>query len=90
MEYFRDYLWKINYSNSIHVSTPEFVVNPYKVYIGPGNNFHLIKSLMKKRFWWTIVEKTEDKNMSDINFVWTQLKQNIFYPNQSSFIEEQS
>lgn len=38
--------------------------------------------MMKKRFWWIITEKPEDRNMKDINFVWTQLKQNNYFKNQ--------
>jgi hypothetical protein len=32
----------------------------------------LIKSLIKRRFWWTIV----DKPTEDVNFIWNQLKSN--------------
>lgn len=46
----------------------------YKFYIGRGNNSMLIKSLMKRRFWWTIEE-----DYRKANFVWTQLKINQFY-----------
>ena len=34
----------------------------------------LIKSLMKRRFWWTQVD-----DPMQANFVWTQLKINNFY-----------
>jgi len=33
-----------------------------------------VKSLLKRRFWWT----AED-DYKKANFVWTQLKQNNFY-----------
>ena len=26
----------------------------YKAYVGPGNNGKLIKSLIKRRFWWVL------------------------------------
>ena len=56
-EYFRDFLWKVNYSNGLSVYTPQNVDKLYRVYIGAGNNYHLIKGIMKKRFWWTIVDR---------------------------------
>lgn len=28
----------------------------YKVYIGKGNNSLLLKSLIKRRFWWDITD----------------------------------
>ena len=59
---FRDFLWKLNYSNSLYVLTPENINNPnncYKVYVGPGNNSNLIKGIIKRRFWWNI---TNNKN----------------------------
>ena len=48
--------------------------NKYKYYIGKGNNSMLIKSLMKRRFWWTAVDDPKEAN-----FVWTQLKINFYY-----------
>lgn len=48
--------------------------NKYKFYLGPGNNSLLIKSLMKRRFWWVQVDDPKQAN-----FVWTQLKVNNFY-----------
>lgn len=51
----------------------------YKMWIGPGNNSLLIKSLIKRRWWWQIAE---DKN--DLSFMWTQLKDNGFFGKQKS------
>lgn len=68
-----DFLWKINYSNSMYVkSSPEDIT--YKAYIGPGNNSLMIKSILKRRFWWSISDKPEG-----CSFVWTQLKQNFIF-----------
>lgn len=39
------------------------------MYIGPGNNGNLIRSLMKKRFWFV-----ECSSPKEANFVWTQIK----------------
>jgi hypothetical protein len=44
----------------------------YKAWVGSGNNGNLIKSLLKRRFWWNVVE---DKTLN-ANFIWTQLKVN--------------
>lgn len=41
----------------------------YKYYIGSGNNCNLIRSLLRKRGWWSEVD-----HMNKANFVWTQLK----------------
>ena len=38
----------------------------------------IIKQLMKRRFWWQIVE---DKNCN-VNFMWTQLKNNDYFAKQ--------
>ena len=50
----------------------------YKAWIGLGNNGNLIKSLLKRRFWWSI---SEDKT-KNINFMWTQLRNNDFMEKQ--------
>ena len=59
--------------------------NKYKYYLGKGNNSLLVKSLLKRRFWW--VEVDDPKNA---NFVWTQLKINTYYQFQpkSSLFEK--
>ena len=72
---FMDFLWKVNYSNGLLVESPD---QQYKMYLGMGNNSMLIRGLMKRRFWWTIVDKLTD----DVNFVWTQLKVVEFHEKQ--------
>lgn len=52
-----DFLFKINFSNQIYISlqltslddTISFNNSKYKVYVGPGNNSLLIKSLLRRR-----------------------------------------
>jgi hypothetical protein len=72
---FFDFLFKVNFSSNIYVSLelsrPEETVNPvkYKVYIGKGNNSLLLKSLMKRRFWWEIADSLDS---SGISFFWSQ------------------
>ena len=46
------FLYKINFSNSIYVDLNLSNTGKiYKMKIGPGNNGRLIKSLIKRRFW---------------------------------------
>ena len=59
---FFDFLFKVNFSNNIYVSLElnkhddiSSVVR-YKVYVGKGNNSLLIKSLLKRRYWWEITD----------------------------------
>ena len=53
-----DFLFKINFSNSIYVplslGKSEEPSKKYKIFIGRGNNSLLIKSVIKRRFWWEI------------------------------------
>lgn len=39
----------------------------------------LVKELMKRRFWWVIVE---EKNGQDLQFMWTQIKVGEFFGKQ--------
>lgn len=71
-----DFLWKANYACGLFVkSQPEEVV--YKAYVGSGNNSLMVKAILKRRFWWNIVDKPEG-----CNFVWTQLKLNSLFQTQ--------
>ena len=42
-----------------------------KYFIGPGNNYQVVKNVIKQRYWWTQAP-TED--FQDANFVWTSWK----------------
>ena len=68
-----DFLWKVNYSNAMYVK-PTSEETVYRAYIGPGNNSLMLKSILKRRFWWNIVEKPD----SQCNFAWTQLRLTSF------------
>jgi hypothetical protein len=49
---FREFLFVLNFSNKLYRSLEvEKYVNPLKYFVGKGNNSNLIRSLMKKRFW---------------------------------------
>ena len=50
----------------------------YRAWIGFGNNGNLIKSLLKRRFWWVVNEG----KLLESNFVWTQLKNNDYFSKQ--------
>ncbi len=60
-----------------------------KAWVGGGNNSPLVRELIKRRFWWQLVEERS----LDVNFVWTQLKLNDYYKKQSAapvyFLQEQ-
>ena len=46
----------------------------YRYFVGYGNNKLMIKSLMKRRFWWT-----PEEDYRKAHFSWTQLKINAIY-----------
>ena len=49
-----------------------------KIFVGFGNNSAIIKGIMRRRFWWQLVDKISD----DVNFVWTQLKVSDYFKKQ--------
>jgi hypothetical protein len=49
----------------------------YNAWIGTGNNGALVKELFARRFWWQTVDEKQN-----VNFLWTQLKQNDFFKKQ--------
>jgi hypothetical protein len=54
--------------------TPLALDSGYRAFIGKGNNSALVRGLLKRRPWWTIVEREGDANL-----VWTQLKINSYF-----------
>ena len=73
IEIYRDFLFKLAFTNDIYVKDRDEVDRPYKFFVGFGNNSHLIKAIMKRRYWWQIVDRCE-KDKEDVNFIWSQLK----------------
>ena len=65
---YHDFLWKVNYSNGLYVKPTEDETT-YKAFIGKGNNSNIIKSILRRRFWWTIADKHDNCQL-----VWTQLR----------------
>lgn len=57
-----DFLFKLqiahNISISLDIKFADLSCRPKKLkaYVGPGNNGSMIKGLLKRRFWWTIVD----------------------------------
>lgn len=69
-----EFLFKVNFSNSIYANLDiryeEATSYPRcKAYIGQGNNALLVKSILKRRFWWEIASTQDEPG---INFYWTQ------------------
>ena len=49
---YREFLFVLNYSNGLYRDLKIHAYEkPLKFYVGPGNNSNLIKSLLKKRFY---------------------------------------
>lgn len=49
---YREFLFVLNYSNRLYRPLNiDTYAAPLKFYIGRGNNGNLIRSLMRKRFW---------------------------------------
>jgi tubulin polyglutamylase TTLL1 len=69
----------VNYSNGLYVCTPEALPQPYKFFVGEGNNSNLIRGIMRRRFWWA---PAASKNEEGLNLLWTQLKFNAFFSTQ--------
>jgi len=46
-----------------------FKNNTFKAYIWRGNNGRVVKTVLKKRWWWTIVDKWDPEEW---DFIWTQ------------------
>lgn len=46
----------------------------------------MVKSILKRRGWWSIVEGSS--NIDNCHFVWTQLKINSLYKGQNNFMGE--
>ncbi|CAD8157486.1 unnamed protein product [Paramecium pentaurelia] len=67
----RTYYNSINISNNLYVQP---MINSYKAYIGKGNNGQLVQWILKRRWWWSIVDKEKEQ----VNFLWQQLRNNSY------------
>jgi hypothetical protein len=76
--YYRDFIWKVAFSNGILLQPiPED--SKFKVFVGRGNNSQLVRSLLKRRSWWSFTERWEEANL-----IWTQLKINGYFTLQAN------
>ena len=55
---------KMKQSNQINQSK--------KFWVGTGNNFPVVKSVLKQRYWWQ--NATEESFAEDCDFIWTSWK----------------
>ena len=80
---------KINASNDFDPKNYEAQTTSHKYFVGRGNNDHIVRVILKQRFYcnWTLKDKMmgisssqdpvsqlEETTLDDVNFVWTQVK----------------
>ena len=62
-----------------------------KFYVGQGNNFPVVKSVLKQRYWWQ--QATEESFDEDCDFIWTSWKKqrhiDFLQKNQNRFFHRQ-
>lgn len=81
--WYKDFLWKIAFSNRLTFQSPTDCPIKFKAYIGPGNNSLLVKSLIKRRnAWWTFTDRIDEAHL-----VWTQIKVNDYFQLQKQHIQ---
>eukprot|EP01017_Pseudomicrothorax_dubius_P009264 TRINITY_DN13114_c0_g2_i1.p1 TRINITY_DN13114_c0_g2~~TRINITY_DN13114_c0_g2_i1.p1 ORF type:complete len:1000 (+),score=219.17 TRINITY_DN13114_c0_g2_i1:100-3099(+) len=71
---YREFHFNLNFSNGCWVSFIPQTITSYRFKVGRGNNSPLVKSVLKKRWWWIEVEADQ----TDINLLWTQTKDNAY------------
>jgi hypothetical protein len=49
--YYRDLLWKVNYTNELHIEVPLEYEHRLKVHVGKGNNSCMVAGLIARRTW---------------------------------------
>ena len=62
----------INEENEVTLDNPH-AFQPYKFFIGTGNNSFILRRLFKQRYWWWVGEK---EDFDEVNFIWTQWRKN--------------
>ena len=78
--HYRDFLWKISFNRNFHI---ENSVQPYRYYVGKGNNSRLVRRIMSKRGW-----GVEQQKQENAHFIGTQLKIYDVYKNQRSEVKK--
>lgn len=51
---------------------PNKVYQAKKFYVGVGNNYGVVKSVLKQRYWWQY--SSEEAFSSECDFIWTSWK----------------
>lgn len=76
---FREFLFMVNFANGIYRPLDiQRYDEPFKIFVGKGNNGNLIRSIIKKRFWFELT-----RNKEEAHFVWTQLKEEEVHARQN-------
>lgn len=71
-----EFLFKVNFSNCLYANLDiryeDSASHPKrKVFVGQGNNSQLVRSILKRRFWWEIASSIDEPGIA---FFWTQGK----------------
>lgn len=75
--YYRDLLWKVNFTNELNIEVPIEYEHRLKVHVGRGNNSCMVAGLIARRNWFAFTDRPEEAN-----FLWTQLKVIDYYKKQ--------
>ena len=55
--YYRDFLWKVNFTNLLQVEPPLEYEHRLKVYVGKGNNSCMVRGLINRRYWFAVTDR---------------------------------
>ena len=55
-----------------HATNQNKIYQAKKFHVGPGNNFPIVKSVLKQRYWWQY--GAEESFAADCDFIWTAWK----------------
>lgn len=67
---------EINKSNGDIKPDDSKVISPFhmnRFYIGRGNNYMIVRSVIKQRWWWAMNDR---EDFYEVNFLWTQWRKN--------------
>jgi hypothetical protein len=79
-----EFLWKNQFAHNIYIKLDlahHDISNrnkKLKAYVATGNNGAMVRGLLKRRYWWELV----DEISSDCQLVWTQSKVNEIFRQQ--------
>jgi hypothetical protein len=55
--YYRDLIWKMNFTNNRYVEVPLEYEHRLKVFVGKGNNSCMVRGLISRRPWYAFTDK---------------------------------